>query len=444
MTKNHASDLVVHLQEAITYKTICPTEDQPRNEEAFEAFLAFLERTYKRVHRMCKVVPINRFSRIYHLKGKEEGPPILLLGHYDVVPVEEATRDAWSVAPFSGTLQDGYVYGRGTLDDKNQVLVILEVLEEVLAKGHLPRRDVYVALGFDEETGGELGAKAMAAYFEKEGITFDFVLDEGGAVMEEAMEGLKKPLALIGVAEKGSTMIRLKAKGEGGHSSMPPQDGALLTLSRAIMNLSYRPMKPKITPPVKAMFQGLAPYMGMKGILLKNIGPLFSYLTSTLEKSTTMNSLIRTTLTPTYMRGGEAYNVLPQEARAVINARILPGETTGDVLKHLEEINGGLHVQYEFLEKEEASTISPHEGPAWELLEKCIFQVFPEAKVLPYLMAGGTDSRKYEGLSDQIYRFSAVKLTKEDLQRIHGTDERISIENLEAMQCFYETLLQNL
>lgn len=433
-------DAVRSLQKTIQFRTISFMDPTQVDFKPYGEFLQYLQDTYRKVYERTEINFINTYSPVFRLRGKSSKEPILLLGHYDVVPVAEGTEEDWSVDPFSGELRENHIYGRGTLDDKNQVIAILEALETLLLEGYIPDRDVYLAFGFDEEVGGTQGARAISQYFEEKDLHFFMILDEGGAVMEDVIEDVAVPLALVGVAEKGSTMIRMTVKGEGGHSSMPPTLMVTETLSKALLTMASMPMEAKLSGAVEAMFQGMAPYMGWKGKLLGNIRSTFPLAKRTLEKNPALQSLIRTTLAPTVVQAGNAYNVIPQEASVIVNARILPGDTTEDVIRHLKKIHEGLPVQYQFLVKEEASRVTDHKSEAFHLLQGLINTVYEDAVVLPYLMAGGTDSRKYETLSDHILRFSAVRMSNVDLKRIHGTDERISIENLQRIISFYRNL----
>jgi len=432
-----------HLMEALTYRTISYTQESLVDFNEYIAYLSFLERTYPRVHARMDRRMINGYSPVYHLKSlTPKNLPILLLGHYDVVPVEENTHKDWDRDPFSGQMHEGYIYGRGALDDKDQVISIMEALEALFEKGFEPKRDIYVAIGFDEEIGGEKGAKAIAEYFREENIFFDLVLDEGGAVVVDTVEGVKKPLALIGVAEKGSSMIKITAYGDGGHSSMPKKGSAIEILSKVVMNLTKNPMKPRLTSPVREMFHGMAPYMGAKGILLKHADSTFSLLAKVLQSNATMNSMVRTTMAMTMTRAGSALNVMPQEASGYVNIRLLPGDSFDEIMRHIKHVNKELDLSYEILVREEASMVTPHDSQVFESLEKIILKVYPDVKVLPYLMAGGSDSRKYEGLSENILRFSCIRMTNEDLDSLHSTNERIHVDNLLGMIHFYEELLE--
>ncbi|MBO1265278.1 M20/M25/M40 family metallo-hydrolase [Proteiniclasticum sp. SCR006] len=444
MTAADRSRAAAHLSKALTYRTISFSEEDLADDSAFEAFLSFLERTYPTVYERMNVTLINKYSPVYHLKGRQKGKlPVLLLGHYDVVPVEENTMTDWKRDPFGGEVHESHIYGRGAMDDKNQVISIMESLETLLHEGYEPDRDIFVAFGFDEEVGGEQGAKAIAKYFEEKGLRFHLVLDEGGAVVLDTVEGVKTPLGLIGVAEKGSSMIRITAYGDGGHSSMPKKGSSVEVLSQAVLNLMRNPMKPRLTPPVRELFHGMAPFLGAKGILLRHVDWTFPVLARILSSSSVMNSMVRTTMAMTMAKAGSAMNVMPQEASVYVNVRILPGDTFEDVLLHMKTVNKDLDLSYEVLVREEASLISPHESEAFKAVERNALKVHPDAKVLPYLMAGGSDARKYEKLSDHILRFSCVRMTSADLDSIHATNERIHVDQLFGMIRFYVELLRD-
>lgn len=433
---------VVHLGEAIRIKTISNQDYSIPDFEEYEEFLNFLKRTYPKVHQVCQMDRVNRYSVIYHWKCEaSEGKPILLTAHYDVVPVEKGSLASWELGPFSGEIKDGYIYGRGALDDKNQVISIMEALEERIGRGLKPRRDVYIAFGFDEEVGGEKGAKTIASLFKEKNLEFEFVLDEGGAIIDGIVEGLDLPIGLIGVAEKGSSNIRIFTSGDGGHSSMPTKNSAIGKLSTIISNVEKNPMPAKLVSPVERMFKLMAPHMGKAGILLNHAKLVFPLLEKILGKSATMNSMIRTTISFTLTGGGEAENILPKMAWANANIRIMPGNTLDEVMAHMKRVNKGIAFEMKIMNREEGSEVSPYDSESYRRLEKKIKQVFDGVEVMPYLMAGSTDSRKYSDLCDNIYRFSAVKMKQADLDSIHGANERISIENLQQMVLFYRILL---
>ncbi|MGB4590436.1 MAG: M20/M25/M40 family metallo-hydrolase [Clostridiaceae bacterium] len=434
----------VHLGEAIRIKTISNPDYRLTDFYPFEKFLEFLKMTYPKVHEVCQVEVVNHYSAIFHWKSSaQEGKPVLLTAHYDVVPVEKSSINSWDQEPFSGKIIEGFIYGRGTLDDKNQVIAIMEALEDRIGKGLMPRRNIYIAFGFDEEVGGEKGAKAIASLFKEKNLQFEFVLDEGGAVIEGIVDGMDIPIALIGVAEKGSSNIRMITNGDGGHSSMPTKNSAIGKLSKIINNIEKNPMPAKLTLPVERMFKLMAPHMGKTNILLSHAKLIFPLLNRTLSKSQTMNSMIRTTISFTMTGSGEAENILPRTAWANANVRILPGDTLDDIMDHMRKVNKGIDFEMKVMNREEGSGVSPYDSENYRRIEKKIKQVFEGVEVMPYLMAGSTDSRKYSDLCDNIYRFSAVKMNQADLDSIHGVNERISVENLQHMVLFYKKLLDD-
>ena len=433
----------IHLGEAIRIKTVSNQDYSVTDFDSYEEFFSFLRKTYPKVHQVCYMERVNQFSVIFHWKSRvQEGMPILLTAHFDVVPVEKSSIDAWSWGPFSGEIKAGYIYGRGALDDKNQVISIMEALEDSIENGFLPKRDIYIAFGFDEEVGGEKGAKAIASIFKEKNLQFEFVLDEEGAVIEGIVEGLDIPLGLMGVAEKGSSNVRIFTSGDGGHSSMPTRNSAIGKLSTIISNVDKHPMPARLTKPVERMFELMAHHMGKSGILLNHARNIFPFLEKKLSKSATMNSMIRTTISFTMTGGGEAENILPGMAWANANIRIIPGDTLEDVMNHMRSINKGIDFEMKIMNCEEGSEVSPFDSDSYRIIEEKIKQVFGGVEVMPYLMAGSTDSRKYSDLCDKIYRFSAVRMNQADLDSIHGANERISIANLQHMVLFYKILLE--
>ena len=312
----------------------------------------------------------------------------------------------------------------------------MEAAEYLINAGFQPDRDIYLVFGYDEEVGGERGAAQAAQYFKEQGIEFECVIDEGGCIADGIMEGLVVPAALIGIAEKSWSNIRITVSGQGGHSSMPPQHTAIGKLAQIIASVENNPMPAHLIMPVQEMFKKMAPYMPGKKAILKNIDRLFPLLKSMLSKSPTTNAMIRTTVAFTMTEGGEAPNVLPQKASVVANLRILHGDSVDQVIAHIRKVNPGMDFEVEKTLVGDISGISPIDVPPYQLLERIIGEMYP-SRSLPYLMAGGTDSRKYAGVCDKIYRFSAMVLDPQEYASIHSTNERISIENLASIIEFY-------
>ncbi|NLB52047.1 MAG: M20/M25/M40 family metallo-hydrolase [Syntrophomonadaceae bacterium] len=431
-----------HLASAIRFKTVSYPDNSLIDFAQYNGFLQFLTEAYPEIHRVCEITMINNYSPMFRWQGSDgKGlKPILLLGHYDVVPAIE-DDGVWLEPPFSGVIKGNYIWGRGAIDNKGQVIAILEAIEHLIESGFQPERDIYITLGFDEEIGGSMGAVKTAAYFKEKNIEFDCVLDEGGCIVTDIMDGLKVPAALIGIAEKATANFKISVSGQGGHSSMPPANTAIGTLAKIISNLENHPMPARLIMPVREMFKKMAPYMENNKLVLKSIDKLFPAVSSVLSKNPATNSMIRTTFAATMIGGGYAPNVLPPEAWAIVNARVLQGDSINGVMEHIRKVNPGIEFTLEKLMGEDPGNISPIDSPAYKTIEKILGEMFPEVLVLPYLMAGATDSRNYAGVSKGIYRFAAMVLNKELYATIHSENERLSFDNLASMMEFYYKLI---
>ncbi len=413
---------------------------------AFRALHAYLQETFPRVHAALPRTIIADRSLLYTWQGTDPTiPPILLLGHLDVVPADPETRDAWTHPPFAGRIADSHIWGRGTLDDKQSVLGLLEAVETLLNEGFQPRRTIVLAFGHDEEAGSH-GAQALAAHLRRAGTRFAYVLDEGMAVTEGMIAGLDVPAALVGTAEKRSFNVRLIVEGEGGHTAMPPAHTAIGRLSTAIHRLERRPRPLRWTPPVRQMFAALAPAMGLSTRLpFTNLWLFGGLVKRRLDAAAQTRALVRTTTAASIVRAGVKPNVLPAHAEAVVNVRILPGETAQQVLDHVRRVVNDPAVRVEPLGRgqDAPSAVADVTSSSYRVLARTIRQCFPDAVVAPALVTGATDSRHYQDLADAVYRFSPMRVTPEDLARIHGVDERIGVEAYGQVVRFYVRLILN-
>lgn len=431
---------------AIRFPTISHEGGARVDDAAFRGLHQYLEQSFPRVHSALKREVVAGFSLLYTWQGTDpQLPPILLMSHTDVVPVEPGTEKAWTHPPFSGRIVDGYVWGRGAMDDKAGVLGILEAVELLLGKGYRPERTVYLAFGHDEEVGGAKGAAALAAVLEKRGVRPDFILDEGGIIAEGIVPGVEAPVALISTAEKGYVSVELVAEAAGGHSSMPPRNTAIGKLAEAVRRLEENPLPARIDGATKRSFEYLAPEMPFgPRMFLANLwlfGPLAE---RKFGADPAADSRIRTTTAATVFQGGVKENVLPSRARAVVNFRILPGDTIEGVLRHVRETVGpDVKVAVTGSFPTEPSPESAVHGPEFGLLQRTIAQVFPGMLVSPNLLSGGTDTKHYRKLSRNVYRFLPVRIGEGDLARIHGTNERIGVESYGEAVRFYAQLLRN-
>jgi carboxypeptidase PM20D1 len=368
---------------------------------------------------------------------------LVLLAHQDVVPVEPGTETSWEHPPFSGAIVDGHVWGRGALDNKVNLIALLEAAEHLLAEGFRPRRTALFAFGHDEELGGPEGAAAVAALFQERGIRPALVLDEGGSVVEPMVPGVAEPLALVGIAEKGYLSAELTVEVPGGHSSAPPRETSIGVLADAIDRLEGKPLPSRLTPPARALFDAVAPELSLgPRLVLANLWLFEPVLIRLLESRAEVAALVRTTTAPTIFEAGMKDNVIPARARAVVNFRILPGESIESVLEHVRRTVADPRVKVSLLPKRrEPSTTSRVHSPHYALLSRTIRKVFPGAIVAPYLILGGTDARHFHPTSEDVYRFMPFLLSERDLEGIHGTDERVSIDALSKAVRFYLQLL---
>ncbi|CAN5858182.1 M20 family peptidase [soil metagenome] len=438
---------VAHLSAAVRIPTVSPGNPAAFDPAPFAALRDFLSATYPLTHTHLQREVVLGHSLLYYWPGRNPAlKPAVLLAHQDVVPVEEESLAKWTVPPFSGAVQDGYIWGRGTMDDKIGVIAILEAVERSLLEGFVPERSVYLAFGHDEEVGGK-GAAATAALLQSRQVEAEFVLDEGQVVTTGLVPGMEAPVALIGTAEKGFLTLELLVEEEGGHSSMPPKETAVSRLSRAIVRLSENPLPKRLSPPVEGFIRYLGPEMPfLERVVFANAWLFKPIILRLYEQSPSGNALVRTTTAPTILRSGVKDNVLPTEARGAVNFRILPGSSIQEVMGHAQEVIDDERVRLSpkksFLR--EPSPVSPTDVPAFSHLARSIREVYPGTVVAPTLVLAGTDSYHYTGVSPNIYRFAPLILGPEDLSRIHGTDERIRVEDFRKSIHFYYRLLRNL
>jgi len=427
---------------AIQFRTISFEEQNQPTDHA--AFIAWVAQAYPRVHASLQREVVGR-SLLYTWRGSDPSlAPQLLMGHYDVVPVEPGTESRWEQPPFSGAVANGYVWGRGTLDDKVTVIAILEAAESLLAEGWRPRRTLLFSFGEDEELGGSRGAARIAKLLAARGVKLDAVLDEGGAIMTGAIEGTTKPVALIGIAEKGLASIELSASGKGGHSSMPPPRTEVGAIAAAVDRVQNAPFRAGVRGAAAEMFRWLAPEVAFgPRIVLANLWLFEPLLALQAKESHSINAMLRTTIAPTIIGGGVKDNVIPAYARAVINFRTLPGDTIADVVAHVRRAIDDPHTRVRlFGEAWEPSPVADPSAPQFQRVQRAVRAVDPDALVAPYLLMGATDSRHFEPLTRNVYRFVPLPLREPDLDRIHGTNERVAVSGYFDAIRFYRQLMR--
>ncbi|GGG52521.1 M20 family peptidase [Bizionia arctica] len=431
------NDVFENLSKGIQYQTISYSEEAIPDSTAFLGFHRFLEKTFPLTHAKLSLEKINDYSLLYTWKGSDSSKkPIILLSHQDVVPVDEPTLNAWEAAPFEGVISETDIIGRGAMDDKSTLIGLLEAVELLLEESFVPTQTIYLAFGHDEEVGGANGAAAMAKHLKAQGVQALMTLDEGGFLGEDLIPGIKQPVAMVNLAEKGFASFRLIVQTTGGHSSAPPRENTIGMLAQAIVDLENNQLPYKLVEPINYQVS----YMGAELPFFKKV----AFANPWLFKEPILEALnAHTTTAPTIIDGGIKNNVIPTVAEATINFRILPGETLESVKKHIEStISDKIKVEpVGFLTN--PSPVSSIDSEGFKILEKTIRGMFPNSIVVPGLLGGGTDSRYFYELSDDVYRFYPIRLTPETMTRFHGIDEKINKENYQEIIAFSYHLIKN-
>ena len=424
----------------IRCKTVSSYEPEKENNAEFDKLTDMLPSLFPHVYRVCELTRLAGRGLLFRWQGKGDGEPTVLMAHYDVVPVSE---DGWDVDPFSAEVIDGVMWGRGTLDTKVTFNSILFSVNKLIEEGFTPQNDVYLAFSGSEEVNG-VGASSIVDHFEKNGITPAFVLDEGGAVVENVFPGVKKPCALIGVAEKGFINLEFKTKSKGGHASAPKPHTPVGVLSRACCKLESHPFKSHITPPVGAMFDTLGRESSfMYRMIFANLWCFKPVLDMLCKKSGgDLNALMRTTVAFTQMEGSSAANVIPPEATMVANMRLNPYDTVDSAVEYIKKTVKDDSIEIKPLQSCNPSRISVTDTEGYAAIDKAIRETWRCDIVSPYLMVQCSDSRHWGRLSDRVYRFSTMDLTSEERATIHGHNERIRLDCMYRSIEFYLRLIK--
>jgi carboxypeptidase PM20D1 len=431
------------LAEAIRFKTVSNIDRSLVDYSTFKGLHEFLQRSFPLVNSSLEKKVINGYGFLYYWKGSDSGKkPVLLLAHQDVVP---ASDEGWKYPPFSGAIEEGYIWGRGTLDDKGCLLAIMEALEFLLKAGYQPSRSIYLASGFDEEVGGHEGAGKIAEYLKTQGVQFEYILDEGMLATRGVAPGIAGWTALVGVAEKGYISLELSAEQKGGHAAAPPPQTTVGILAAAIVKLQDNPFTMRMTGPSAGLFEYLGPEMKFPNkMIFANIW-LFGSLIKKRMAATAAAASLRTTTAPTMFKGSPQDNVLPTRAIAVINFRILQGDTIQSVINRVTRIINDPRVKISPLVGNlfEPSPVSPLDSRAYGIINRTIREVMGDALVTPTLVQGRTDSIYYIDLAECCYRFVPARVPVEEISAPHGFNERVSVNNYTEMINFYIRLLHN-
>ena len=428
------------LQQLVRCKTISYNDKSLEDEGEFQKLTELLPQLYPQVFKVCSLRQLPDRALLFHWKGKAAGDPAVLMAHFDVVPVNE---EQWDKPPFAGILEDGILWGRGTLDTKVTFNGVLSAANHLIAQGFQPENDIYFAFSGGEEVNG-MGAKNIVQYFADHHITPGIVVDEGGAVVENVFPGVQQPCGLIGIAEKGMINAQYKVRSTGGHASAPKPHTPVGVLSAACAKVENHPFPAHMEGPAAQMFDTLGRHSTFAYKIIFANFKLFGWVIDLLAKKSggEMNALIRTTSAFTQMEGSSARNVIPPEAKMVANMRLNPHDSVESALEHLRKTVGDPSVEITALESFQPSRVSRTDCKAWEQVSDAVAETWPGCIVAPYLMVQCSDSRHYGIISDKVYRFSAMALTAEERATIHGNNERIPVGTIHKAVEFYIRLMK--
>jgi len=435
------------LADLVRIPTVSRFRAEDEDDEAFKRLIARIFELFPLVgQRLLRAEAGNRALLLEWPGSKASLQPVILMAHYDVVPPGDETL--WDRNPFSGDIDDTYVHGRGSQDVKVTMTCALEAVERLLSTGFIPARTIYLAFGGDEETGGNRGAASIAAVLRARRVKASFILDEGGFVAKNLFKFSDRPLALVGVSEKGYVDIAISASGSGGHASMPPRHTAAGLVAKAVAMSETKQFPARITATLSRFMHDLAPYAPFfHRMLFRNLFITTPLVKAVFSTSPLTNALIRTTAAATMLSGSEKENVLPDKASAVLNVRVLPGSDVASTMARLESMVGKAGARAEFAHyghADEPAPESPVEHEGYINIKACIQNVFPEAGVVPFMFMAGTDTKHYTDIAEALYRFMPAIQSPEDLAQVHGINERISLENVRRCCLFYEELLKGL
>ena len=428
------------LGQLIRCKTISYSDHSLEDDGEFQKFIALLPSLYPNVFKTCSFDQLPDRALLFKWPGRTAGDPAVMMAHYDVVPVNE---ENWDKPPFEAIIEDGHLWGRGTLDTKGTFNGVLFAANHLIGQGFQPEHDMYFAFSGGEEVSGQ-GAPNIVDWFEKNGITPAIVVDEGGAVVENVFPGVKEPCAVIGIAEKGFMNVEFKNLSSGGHASSPKPHTPVGILSQACCKIESNPFDAHIEGPAAQMFDTLGRHSTfLYRMIFANMW-CFGWVIDLLGRKSggEMNALIRTTVAFTQMKGSSARNVIPPEATMVANMRLNPADTIESAVAYLKKTIADDSVEVSVLEGTNPSRVSVTEGPAWEKVSAAVLETWPSCIVSPYLMVACSDSRHWGRISDKVYRFSAMDLTAAERATIHGNNEKVRLEGIARAVEFYIRLMK--
>ena len=427
-----------NLSKMIRCKTISNKDETKIDKGEFEKFRLLLEELYPTVYEKSEKEDIAG-GLLFRIKGKSSSSPSVLMAHFDVVPVDS---EKWSTDPFGGEIKDGFLWGRGTLDTKCSLFGIMESAQALLDAGFVPENDIYLSFGCNEEVAGDC-APTIVKTLKERGISPAFVLDEGGTILSGSSKYFPHDIAAIGIAEKGPMDVELTVKGESGHSSQPPVHTAVGKLSKDISKIENRQFPMKMNTAVKAMLKALAPYTPYLGkLILGNLWCFSPLIRFACKRNKTAAALFRTSMAFTQLEGSKGANVLPAEAKAIVNIRLSEGETPASAIEHMRKAANDPELSFRIVNYSNATSCAKASGKYWDALSASIKRNFSGTVVSPYLMMGGTDSRFFSEIATEVYKFAPTLTGGGLLKTMHSDDERIRIDNIEPLIGFYTDLMK--
>ena len=434
---------VERLRALVRIPTVSYADESDIDAGRFDQFTTALADAFPLLHEHLTLHRVRDHSLLFHWSGRSSSHPVVLMAHIDVVPVDESAP--WQHPPFGAEIPDGAVWGRGTLDDKGSLVGICAAVERLLAEDFVPARDLWLSFGAREEVSGP-DASAAVEELRSHGVAPWFVLDEGGAIAHQAFPGVEPPLGVIGVSEKGTTTIELRAEGRGGHSSTPAPGGPTARIARAVVRLEKRQFAPSLPEPTIELFRRIAPHapLALRPLFAnaRRVQPLLKR--ALLAAGAEPAALVRTTMAVTTLKGSPAHNVIASSASAAVNLRILVGDTVASATEHVRRAIADDSIQLRVIDANEPSPVSPVDDPAFELLASTIGEVFTDAVPTPYVMMAATDSRYFTSICPRVYRFTPFRMTKAQRESIHSYDEHIGVDDFLAGVRWYARLIERL
>ena len=427
-----------NLSKMIRCKTVSSKNEEEIVQEEFEKFRALLPKLYPTVYEKSEKNDIAG-GLLFCINGKSHDNPSVLMAHFDVVPVD---AEKWDADPFGGEIRDGFLWGRGTLDTKCSLFGIMESAEVLLSAGFVPENDIYLSFGCNEEVAGNC-APEIVKHLKENNVAPAFVLDEGGTILSSSSKYFPHNIAAVGIAEKGSMDVELTVKGESGHSSQPPVHTAVGRLAKDICKIENSQFPMKMNYAVSSMLKAIAPHTPYIGrLILGNLWCFSPLIKAFCKKNKTAAAMFRTSMAFTQLEGSKGANVLPSKAKATVNIRLSEGETPSSAIEHMRKAANDPELSFRIVNYSNATPCAKASGKYWDAISGCIGKNFSNTVVSPYLMMGGTDSRFFNEIATEIYKFAPTLTGGGLLKTMHSDNERIRMDNIEPLIGFYTDLMR--